>query len=82
MLVDAPNGKTLKWTIINDKEYHKKKKIWWTHSIQTINNSELPIVNIDGIQYTGDFNFARSILSAKAKIRFTPTGAVIEEWIK
>ncbi len=41
-------------------------------------NNKLPMVKIVGVQYPNYEVFSRS----KAKIRFTPTGAVIEEWIK
>ena len=76
--VDAPYGKTLKWTKIDQKDYSKNKKIWWVGEFWQMPNNELPIVEIAGVQYPESSLVSRS----KAKIRFTPTGAVIEEWIK
>jgi len=74
---DAPNGNTLMWTEIDYKEYKKRKKIWSAFALQQMENNELPIVEIAGIKYPEYDLFFRS----KAKIRFTPKGAVIKEWI-
>jgi hypothetical protein len=76
--MDAPKGRMLKWTKINDREYLKRNKIWWAHSIEQSLKDRLPIVSIEGVRYPG----ANLLFLDKAKIRFTPTGAVIEEWIK
>ncbi len=82
--VDAPNGKTLKWTVIDGNDYSKKKKIWWTYGLhQMNNNNKLYLVNILGMQYTDDaFLGSKAFSYSKAIIRFTPTGAVIKELIK
>ena len=76
--IDPAHGKTLKWTKIDDNDYRKRKKMWWVGEFLQMPNNELPMVEIVGVQYP-DFS---AFFSSKAKIRFTPTGAVIEEWIK
>ena len=77
MWVDPPNGKTLRWTKLTLDDYSKKKKIWWASNLQQMNNN-LFIVSIKGVEYP-DYN---PFMNTKAKIRFTPEGAIIEEWIK
>lgn len=79
--VDPPNGKTLKWKKIDFNSIYagqKKIQIWWAHSFEQTGDDILPIVTIQMNTYPdveGDFN-------QKAKVRFTPTGAIIEEWLK
>ncbi len=76
--VDAPMGRTLKWMKIDFKEYGKRKKIWWAYGFEQLLNNEPLIVTVEGVKYPESIPF----FNAKAQVRFTPTGAVIEKWIK
>jgi len=77
ILEDGPKGNTLKWAPSYSKKYAKKRKIWLVVNLWQSKNNELPIARIIG----WDKDNYKFLFNRKAKIKFTPTGATIEEWI-
>ena len=48
--VDAPYGNTLKWEKLPSTYPRQRKKRWWAHSIEQMDN-ESSIVSIEGVEY-------------------------------
>ena len=73
---DAPQGNTLKWSKKYPDTYNKK--VWSVGDFYQMHNGEV-IAEIMGVKSgTGEL----FMYPTSAKIKFTPTGAVIQAWIK